>query len=318
MTTRLLHDFTRKSKNGALADWRETIENAGLGGSIQSEKPEEFRAFARIVLGENNRLLGFFRLSSYTWQKTKSDCSRFSRPGYSLTMVTAGSVAFEQHGRGHVIKAGSCFLRASHEPFFQMSSDDFECSAMHLSYEDALRWLPNPDDCTAIAISTRSAWGTALTASMQALDENSFDGNIVPAFAVTEQIGSLLALSLDRPSESTSTYKAGIVKRLLSLTLEYSCDASFSPRKLAILAGISLRNVHGVFASTGTTFGRTLCHIRLKRAMDYLNNASFDRKHISEIAHLVGYRSSSLFIRHFRHSYGISPAAYRKVRQGKR
>ncbi len=55
--------------------------------------------------------------------------------------------------------------------------------------------------------------------------------------------------------------------------------------------------------------------MKMKRARWFLDDSRYDKKSISEIAGLLGYRHTNHFITHFLRVFGDSPAAYRKARR---
>ncbi len=93
-----------------------------------------------------------------------------------------------------------------------------------------------------------------------------------------------------------------------------SCAAPY-PRPItcddaAHAAGISTAHLHALFKQwLGSTPGRTLGEIRLKRAKDRLAEGDAP---IVEIALAVGFSEQSAFTRAFRRRFGESPAAYRR------
>jgi AraC family transcriptional regulator, positive regulator of tynA and feaB len=139
---------------------------------------------------------------------------------------------------------------------------------------------------------------------------------IVPSSLLVEQLGALLALSLEKQAFDSPRNKFGMMNRLLTLLRENASEPEFSPRKLAGLAGVSVRHIHGTFAAAGMTFGKSLQDIRMEKALGMLNSELFKGKQISEISILSGYKCVSHFIRHFRAHCGVSPGVYRKSRFG--
>lgn len=313
---RSLMKFSRQWTEATLCQWREAAEIMGIGGSIEIDVLEEFKGTVDVLFDNSKPRLAYGSSGQRVWKKTTKDCSKFSNEGYWLTLVTSGSELFEQRGRRQLVSSGSCYLCATHLPFYSKVSADFQCKTIYLPGSLIRKLLVAPEDLTAICFSKDTAWGKALVSCIQALDERSLDETVIPSSLMIEQIGSLLALAIEKPIVDSTPYKLGILNRLIAISREHSSDAEFSPHTLSELAGVSVRHIHGIFACAGTTFGKTLQDIRMSNALAMLNSEAFKRKQISEISLLSGYKSVSHFIRHFREHNNLPPAAYRRNRLG--
>jgi AraC-like DNA-binding protein len=93
-------------------------------------------------------------------------------------------------------------------------------------------------------------------------------------------------------------------------------DLDLSPRKVADHHRISIRYVHSLFGSTGTTFGTELRAIRLKRFREMLTDPAFTTKRISELALRCGYRDSAYLSQVFKEEFGKTPTEFRLLRAG--
>jgi len=86
---------------------------------------------------------------------------------------------------------------------------------------------------------------------------------------------------------------------------------------LAELAGVvnlsASRFSHFFKTQTGLSPGDYLRRLRLEKARHLLATTLLT---IKEITAMAGYNSKSLFVRHFRRSFGLAPSEYRKTIQG--
>jgi AraC-like DNA-binding protein len=85
-----------------------------------------------------------------------------------------------------------------------------------------------------------------------------------------------------------------------------------TPALVAQALGISLRQLHIMFAPTGQSFSRYVLSRRLERAR--LQLSDFPDRAVIDVALACGIKSSSVFYRGFRDAFGMNPSSYRKLR----
>ena len=77
---------------------------------------------------------------------------------------------------------------------------------------------------------------------------------------------------------------------------------------------MSERTVHGLFAGTGSTFGKWVLNARLDRAAAALRSREWAGRSVTEIAFRLGFNDLSHFSRRFAERFGCAPRAYRAAR----
>ncbi|MEK0317004.1 AraC family transcriptional regulator [Cohnella sp. 56] len=102
----------------------------------------------------------------------------------------------------------------------------------------------------------------------------------------------------------------------LAETLARLRDSLASPitaAQAAQAAGLSERHFHRLFAqTTGLTFNRYVQRLRIQRSCELLRRT---RLTVQEIAETVGYQDRGYFLDVFKKITGLSPRAYRSVRE---
>ena len=84
-----------------------------------------------------------------------------------------------------------------------------------------------------------------------------------------------------------------------------------TPASVARALGISLRQLHMLFETTGTTFSRYVLACRLERAREAL--LLDPARKIIDVAFSCGIRSSTVFYRGFREMFQMNPTECREM-----
>ena len=115
------------------------------------------------------------------------------------------------------------------------------------------------------------------------------------------------------PTERFGVHHPRLVRTLLRM--EREIEAPLSPRELAEIAGVSLRQLERLFAHhLGTTIQRHYQRTRLEHARVLLRQTT---KSVREIALAAGFLVPTQFSRSYRRHFGIAPAYERKIALGR-
>lgn len=101
-------------------------------------------------------------------------------------------------------------------------------------------------------------------------------------------------------------------ERLRQTIARHYADENLTPSVVAVAMGCSLRQVHKICASLGTTFGRLVLEVRLGAASRALAGGDMSVSRISDIAYECGFNDLSHFCRSFKARYGRTPRDYRR------
>lgn len=116
------------------------------------------------------------------------------------------------------------------------------------------------------------------------------------------------ALSAPIQKRPNGTELRSSVKDYLEAQL---CDPNLSPEKIARGLGMSVRNLHRLFAKSGTTVMSEVLRMRLARCANDLVRSERDAPSITEICFRWGFNDSANFSRAFKCAFGIPPREYR-------
>lgn len=114
--------------------------------------------------------------------------------------------------------------------------------------------------------------------------------------------------------DERSEHAAVNLERLTAFLARNLADPDLSPRKAARELGMSERTVHGLFAGTGSTFGKWVLNARLDRAAAALRSREWAGRSVTEIAFRLGFNDLSHFSRRFAERFGCAPRGYRAAR----
>jgi transcriptional regulator GlxA family with amidase domain len=108
--------------------------------------------------------------------------------------------------------------------------------------------------------------------------------------------------------DSLRSAQLAAVKRHVDL---YITDSDLTPASAAAALGISARQLHRLFESSGSTFTRYVLRQRLLRCRDTIAGATGTGRSVLDIAFGWGFNSMATFYRAFVSEFGSPPAALR-------
>ncbi|WP_371668655.1 helix-turn-helix domain-containing protein [Streptomyces sp. NBC_00289] len=122
------------------------------------------------------------------------------------------------------------------------------------------------------------------------------------AVLVTELLGTRTAGPTDVGARTLS--------RIRDFVELHLTDPDLSPESIALAHHISVRYLHKLFRSEGTTVGQWVRQRRLDACRRDLDRPPQRRLTVAAVAHRWGFTSPSHFSRAFRDAYGMSPSAW--------
>ncbi|MET0293186.1 MAG: helix-turn-helix domain-containing protein [Steroidobacteraceae bacterium] len=103
-------------------------------------------------------------------------------------------------------------------------------------------------------------------------------------------------------------------ERVKSFVRNHLHDTNLTIDDIATTFNCTKRYLHKVFSEDQRSLNQYIWDLRLERCSQDLANAELNRRSITEIAFIWGFRSSPHFSRAFRQRYGASPSVYRRGR----
>ena len=176
-----------------------------------------------------------------------------------------------------------------------------------------LRYVPFPEELTAVAMSTRDSMNGLVSDDLRNLWARFPLGPpLSEAWQVCEATMSLIGGAYERLLQTRSTRRSAASvhrARIRSFIEEHLTDPDLTPTAIAAGCQINVRYMHRLQALERETLARYILRRRLEECARELA-ATQRRRSITEIAFLYGFKSATHFGRAFRERYGVSPGKY--------
>ncbi len=306
---------TRRLRPGQRFDgWREMVNRTHLHwdlprpatGGFEASVSEQAFGAARIIRCVCDPCDG---------RRSAAEIGR-SDPDYiGVLHVLKGREAISQGGSATIVEAGEFCVWDGRRPLSFSVRDDARLSKITLMAPRALFHdaLPHLDARVARSMSGAEGPGVLFFSHMRTLAREL--GRVPEAYAA-----SLLTITLDllrtaltnAPSADRRAPPDGDrleqAQAFVALNLG---DPNLSPTMIATALGISLRQLHRVFADAGLSVERWTWSERLAACAQRLR--AEPEESVSAVAFRYGFNDAAHFSRAFRARYGHSPRAYRRL-----
>ncbi|MDX3242592.1 AraC family transcriptional regulator [Streptomyces sp. ME18-1-4] len=127
-------------------------------------------------------------------------------------------------------------------------------------------------------------------------------------------IAALVTELLAKESRPATSNASNVGDEMLARIREFIevhlTDPDLSPQSIALAHHISVRYLHKLFQSNGTTVSRWVRQRRLDVSRQELGRTSHQRPTMATVAHQAGFVSPSHFSRAFRDAHGMSPSEW--------
>jgi len=223
-----------------------------------------------------------------------------------------------QHRGALQLRPGQAVLFDSDLPYDLNIANPYEF--VHIRFTNAWmqQWLPSPAALVGRTISAEKGWGRALTAFALQLSPQAVTDSPLPTSMLTDQLGSLLALSAHErasPQPPTPGDRA-LCDRAREAVAQCSQNPSLTAAGIAAELGVSVRTMHRSLAVVGETFGGVVIEARVSAAVRMLESPLFRRLATAEVGRRAGFSDPSHFVRAFRARVGQTPLQFRRSRHG--
>ncbi len=176
-----------------------------------------------------------------------------------------------------------------------------------------LRYVPFPEELTAVAMSTRDSMNGLVSDYLRNLwTRFPLGPPSSEAWQVSQATMSLIGGAYERLLQTRSTRRSAASAhraRIRSYIEDHLTDPDLTPTAIATGCQINVRYMHRLRAPEQETLARYILRRRLEECARELA-ATPRRRSITEIAFLYGFKSATHFGRAFRDRYGVSPGKY--------
>jgi AraC-like DNA-binding protein len=300
------------------AQWREERGKVASGVTIELDPGKRANFQGRITARPvGGATLVEMQASAYHVSRTEADIARVPGDALVLSEQVRGGGALIAGGREFIVTPGTIASGHSDLPYVNVPAEqpDFECRLVA---------IPLKSRPTLLNQGTDHLWLCPLDVApgLPALLATCFHAFVREAphlsgIAADHAVATLAQLALmvrGSSSENEETGRAaireGLLQRVRDIVTINLDRADLSASLMAAAVGISERQLHRLFESTGMTFARHVLACRLERACLILKQ--YPALNVTEIAKRCGFDGVSTFYRVFRKAYGLSPTDFRQ------
>lgn len=272
----------------------------------------------RTQLGE----VGFaaVRSSPLDVYRRRSHIAQVADTQYLVKVQVEGESLVRHRGREAHLLPGDFTLCLSSEPYELHFASEYSQVVLAVPkplMEDCLhypeRHLGVRKDARIGANGLFSQFVTSIASRLDTMDgvlAQRLEANVIDLLATT--------LSHSEEAERRERVESGVkcehLHRIKHFIRGHLHDERLSPAWLAQSQGISTRYLHMLFENEGTSVSRYILAMRLEACRQALDNASYERYSIADIAYRFGFKDPAHFSRAFKRAFGDSPARYRRSR----
>jgi AraC-like DNA-binding protein len=242
-----------------------------------------------------------------------SNIERDKDSAYFLALQVSGAGTIRHLGRDVRLQAGDYSIFDSALPYSIEVESPVQRVVLRFPKSEFLRRGMLTDTVCGRAFSGHSGTSGLVSRLVRALySENaeSFpDIGLSLGAAMLDLIAE--AESEDGARALTTRSNDQLLRRIRMIVLENLTDPDMSVSRIAEKAGISVRYIHRVFGTSGTTLSKWIENERLERAFQTLKNPNHRHRTVQDIAFSIGFNDSGYFSQRFMRKFGKSPSQVR-------
>lgn len=242
-----------------------------------------------------------------------------------VNLQISGRCLGEQDERQCVVTPGTFAVFDTTRPYvleFEESSsgEPWHVLSFRVPRDQLMRLMPPEATFSSITFDASVGSGAVAATLMRALWEAHEEIDAATRLALDQSCTQVIASALGAYTPSPeSPGRAAIDAALRAAVVRFALDripqGQVQANDAASYVGVSVRKLHQLFETTGTTFGRFVRDARLQLVVRHLEDAE-DASSIAEVAARCGFYDGPHLTRLFRERYGCAPSEYR-VRQSR-
>ncbi|MCX4399922.1 helix-turn-helix domain-containing protein (plasmid) [Streptomyces sp. NBC_00053] len=300
--------------------WAETTALAMVTTQMRFLDPNHLTARLRVSsLGDMQ--LSALSYSSLVSRRTPTLVRRSDPELFQLALVNRGRQHLEQAGRSVALNGGQMVLYDSSLPF-EAGVEAGLPAADSLVLQFPKKLLPlrcnQITRLLAVPLSARSGIGRLLARFLTDLSEDDANYTLQDRArlqaTVVDLVSTVLAHHLDEGRMAPPHSQQRILfLRVSSYVQEHLGCENLTPASIAAAHQVSLRTLHRLFESNGTTVGSFIRQQRLERVRRDLAAAHLSHLPAHALGARWGYSDPAAFTRAFRNAYGAPPGKYRRL-----
>lgn len=233
----------------------------------------------------------------------------------TVTLHHKGTARLTQDGRQALVRPGTFTCSDAGRPYEREQPDDFRFTAFRVPKEGLGVSEADLRAITGTVFSGDSGTSGLVAGYLARLAERAagfdpYTGQQL-AMTTTELLAVLVRERQGRLDPHTPEAARGMRARVKEYILRHLADPDLSPQRIATANHLSVRYLHKLFQSEGSTVSGWIRRERLERCRRDLSRQSRTEPSVSAVAQRWGFVNPTHFSRAFRTAYGMSPREWR-------
>ncbi len=283
--------------------WRDAVNATHLGWDMPGRRDAAFRGrIRRQRIGQADVIDCL--CDGCDGRRGGPEIARSDQAWYGVLHVLAGRERLDMGDDQVELEAGSLVVWDSTRPIGFAAPGSLRKLTLMLPQDLA----PGLRHLVGRRIDARRGPGGLFAAHLRALSRQAAVLDARGQAAVLRPTLDLLELAVD-PMPAGPGHGRAVMARATAHILGHLGDPDLRPEDVARAVGLSLRQLHRIFADGDWTVERWIWHQRLQRCAQDLRRDPKAR--IAEIAFRWGFSDAAHFSRAFRQGFGQSPRAWR-------
>jgi AraC-like DNA-binding protein len=235
---------------------------------------------------------------------------------YLITVPERSEICFKQDGKDVRCRPGAFLIERSHLPYDFSYAEPNALWVLKVPSAVLRARITQPERLATLSFDATRGVGALFVDMIRLVAARVEEMDGAACDLAGRQMVDLLACAIEGDdrllnSASTSVQSAHLHRADRFIRANLASD-HLSPQTIADNCGISVRYLHQLFETQGTSVGAWIRRQRLLRADEMLRDSS-RRKSISEIAYEWGFGDQAQFSRYYRAEFGCTPTDARKA-----
>ena len=303
---------TASGSRVGFTEFRAAVSQTVVPLDVRSDRPDSFGGFIESVGAGDIHILDV-TADEHSVRRSEALIARGTTRYYKFSLILEGNALIVQEGRETALRTGDMAIYDADRPYSLVFADTVRMGIVMFPKE----LLELPADTVAALTARRlrgdsgigAMVGPYLTQLVAQTDD--LDRHLARRLArsAVDLVGTLLTEHADA-HHATGAHEM-IVRRVLEYIDDHLVSPDLSPARIAAAHYISVRHLHFLFSTRGTSVSTMIRTRRLERAYDDLINPSLADRAVSAIALDNGFVDPAHFSRTFRAHFGTSPSSLR-------
>ena len=294
------------------SDYRAAVSHSVVPLDVHTDYPDSFGGHLDSG-GAGDIHVFHIHADEHAVHRSHSLIARGSCKYYKFSLLLEGDGLIVQDGRETALSTGDMAIYDTDRPYSLIFDDKVRLGIVMFPKE--LIELPAEavNELTARRFTGNAGIGTMVGPYLAQLVQQSegLSGHLARRLArsAVDLVGSLLE---EQASQRPSTAGHGaIMRQVLDYIDDHLSSPDLCPAEIASAHYISVRHLHALFSTHGTSVSTTIRTRRLERTYDELVNPAYADRSVTRIALANGFVDPAHFSRTFRGHYGVPPSAVR-------